>query len=357
MPHAARGAALATRSLDQWPSYCAYADSFAVIGIIWVNHHGISTCVATVDRPLLFINLLLLTVHRRDPVPHGAARRAPAAREVNDANIAVAVYGRECDRMRVGFNLMWRWIVRDASLLHPHLDLAQALQRKNTRRVHARRPDRYPIAIGMSFVSARSDSRAPRLDGRVLRRRPAGRSGGDQTPSLNRPRAVRRSASASAASFFASATSASANFSSGTRCSRTSPLTISCAVALARGDAEVGLARLAGSVDDAAHHRDAHRGLDALAPRAPRSPAWSGRGRPPRRGRTTGTRPGRALACAGRATAGSMMPTLTSSTGSSVSETRIVSPIPSARSVPIPTADFTPPIGIGPASVTPRCSG
>jgi hypothetical protein len=51
------------------------------------------------------------------------------------------------------------------------------------------------------------------------------------------------------------------------------------------------------------------------------------------------------------------MPTLTSSTGSSVSETRMVSPIPSDRSVPIPTADFTPPAGIGPASVTPRCSG
>ena len=52
-----------------------------------------------------------------------------------------------------------------------------------------------------------------------------------------------------------------------------------------------------------------------------------------------------------------IVPALTSSTGSSVSDTRIVSPIPSARSVPIPTALFRPPMGIGPASVTPRCSG
>jgi hypothetical protein len=51
------------------------------------------------------------------------------------------------------------------------------------------------------------------------------------------------------------------------------------------------------------------------------------------------------------------MPTLTSSTGSSVRETLIVSPMPSARRVPIPTADFTPPAGSGPASVTPRWSG
>ena len=27
--------------LEQWPSYLAYLISFAVIGIIWVNHHGI----------------------------------------------------------------------------------------------------------------------------------------------------------------------------------------------------------------------------------------------------------------------------------------------------------------------------
>ena len=35
----------------------------------------------------------------------------------------------------------------------------------------------------------------------------------------------------------------------------------------------------------------------------------------------------------------------------------IVSPIPSARSVPIPTADFIRPSSPSPASVTPRCKG
>ena len=35
----------------------------------------------------------------------------------------------------------------------------------------------------------------------------------------------------------------------------------------------------------------------------------------------------------------------------------MVSPMPSARSVPIPAVDFTSPAGGGPASVTPRCSG
>ena len=51
------------------------------------------------------------------------------------------------------------------------------------------------------------------------------------------------------------------------------------------------------------------------------------------------------------------MPTLTSSTGGADSDTRMVSPMPSASSAPNATADLTVPWKAGPASVTPRCSG
>ena len=53
----------------------------------------------------------------------------------------------------------------------------------------------------------------------------------------------------------------------------------------------------------------------------------------------------------------SWRPAFASSTGSAVSEKRIVSPMPSASSVAMPAVDFTSPPGSGPASVTPRCSG
>ena len=51
------------------------------------------------------------------------------------------------------------------------------------------------------------------------------------------------------------------------------------------------------------------------------------------------------------------VPTLTSSTGGADSETRMVSPMPSASSAPKATADLTVPWKVGPASVTPRWSG
>ena len=49
--------------------------------------------------------------------------------------------------------------------------------------------------------------------------------------------------------------------------------------------------------------------------------------------------------------------TRTSSSGSPTSETRMVSPIPSARRMPMPIALLMLPVSTGPASVSPRWSG
>ncbi len=53
----------------------------------------------------------------------------------------------------------------------------------------------------------------------------------------------------------------------------------------------------------------------------------------------------------------SLQPTFTSSTGGADSETRIVSPMPSASSAPNARQLLMVPCQDGPASVTPRCSG
>src|SRR5262245_47151332 len=45
---------------EHWPSFAAYLVSFLTIGIIWVNHHTLFNNIAHVDRPLLFLNLLML---------------------------------------------------------------------------------------------------------------------------------------------------------------------------------------------------------------------------------------------------------------------------------------------------------
>ncbi len=45
---------------QHWPTFIAYLISFFTIGIIWVNHHALTTNIRVVNRTLLFLNLLLL---------------------------------------------------------------------------------------------------------------------------------------------------------------------------------------------------------------------------------------------------------------------------------------------------------
>src|SRR2546428_9756951 len=56
-----RGSADLTQALlAEWPAYAAYLGSFMTTGIIWVNHHTLLEHIRRVDRPFLYLNLLLL---------------------------------------------------------------------------------------------------------------------------------------------------------------------------------------------------------------------------------------------------------------------------------------------------------
>ncbi len=51
---------LASQLGERWPSLAAYVVSFAVIGIMWMNHHTVFTHLRRVDRGMYYWNLLLL---------------------------------------------------------------------------------------------------------------------------------------------------------------------------------------------------------------------------------------------------------------------------------------------------------
>jgi uncharacterized membrane protein len=141
---------LARAMAEQWPSYAAYLVSFAVIGIIWVNHHRILAYVAQVDRPLLFLNLLLLLFVAAIPFPTALVARYIKA-GWPDANVAAAVYSSLALGIAIAFNMTWRWIVHDSRLLHAHYDV-QVL-RGFTRRFSLGLLV-YPLALALSFWSA-----------------------------------------------------------------------------------------------------------------------------------------------------------------------------------------------------------
>jgi uncharacterized membrane protein len=62
---------LAHQLVTKWPSLAAYVVSFAVIGIMWLNHHSIFAHFERIDRPLFYLNLLLLMTVAFLPYPTG----------------------------------------------------------------------------------------------------------------------------------------------------------------------------------------------------------------------------------------------------------------------------------------------
>lgn len=60
VPDPGGAGSLADRLGHQWPSYVAYAVSFATIGIIWINHHVMLARLVRVDHAVLALNLVLL---------------------------------------------------------------------------------------------------------------------------------------------------------------------------------------------------------------------------------------------------------------------------------------------------------
>jgi uncharacterized membrane protein len=135
----------------QWPSYAAYLISFLVIGIIWVNHHNVFKLIARVDRPLLFINLMLLMFVSVLPFPTELLaryiRHGPA-----DSHLAAAIYSVNMLAIGVVFGLLWLWASRPGGgLLHERLDEGAA-------RLALRRFGLgnlvYAMTVGLSFVNA-----------------------------------------------------------------------------------------------------------------------------------------------------------------------------------------------------------
>jgi TMEM175 potassium channel family protein len=149
VPHAEAGR-LGSALAAQWPSYAAYAVSFAVIGIMWVNHHGLLDLVERVDRPLLFLNLLLLMFVAF--IPFSTALLAEyLLHPAPDSSVAAAVYSSNAVANAIGFNLIWRYLVRDGRLLQPDLEV-DSLRRRTWR--FGVGLVIYPITVALSFVSA-----------------------------------------------------------------------------------------------------------------------------------------------------------------------------------------------------------
>ncbi len=133
----------------EWPHYATFAVSFLTIGIIWVNHHGQFHRIASVDRPLLFLNLLLLMFVVLIPFP--TQLLGEYLHEGSDQHVAAAVYAGTLLVMGLCFAASWRYVAAHGSLLTRVISEQEltALVRRN-----AVGQGIYLLAFALAFVSA-----------------------------------------------------------------------------------------------------------------------------------------------------------------------------------------------------------
>jgi uncharacterized membrane protein len=143
-----RHATLAAKLGDHWPAFFAYAVSFATIGIIWVNHHTLCRNFSEVDRPLLFVNLLLLFFVVC--IPFATSTIAAYLRTGDSqASLAAVIYQGVMEGMSISFTLLFWWAIRRD---HLRVALTPDQARRATLRFGIGQAG-YIVGAGIAFAS------------------------------------------------------------------------------------------------------------------------------------------------------------------------------------------------------------
>jgi uncharacterized membrane protein len=138
-----------THQLGQrWPSLAAYAVSFMVIGIMWVNHHTIFTHVQRVDRAMFYLNLLLLMTIVFLPYPTEIF--GEALRRGQGARTAAVFYSVVMTINALSWAALWLYVSLGRRLLNAEFPESQ---RAVSTVMFSAGPFFYALAIGVAFIN------------------------------------------------------------------------------------------------------------------------------------------------------------------------------------------------------------
>ena len=133
---------------DEWPSFAAFFVSFWVIGIIWVNHHGVLDHLARADRGVLYLNLLLLFTVVFIPFP--TALLADHLKSGEDEKVAAIVYSGAFIAMSLAYGALWTYITKRKQLLG--VELTDEQIRRTSVRFQIGTPF-YVVQLAFAFIS------------------------------------------------------------------------------------------------------------------------------------------------------------------------------------------------------------
>jgi uncharacterized membrane protein len=102
--------------LKQWPSILAFGMSFFYVLIGWINHHRIFALFRRVDGAFLLLNGYLLLAFVLNPF---SASLLAAYIQRPEAPVATLVYSGTNLATAIGFQIVWRYAIKDHRLIHP----------------------------------------------------------------------------------------------------------------------------------------------------------------------------------------------------------------------------------------------
>jgi uncharacterized membrane protein len=140
---------LAQQLADRWPGFAAYVVSFAVIGIMWFNHHSIFAHFERVDRGLVYLNLALLMTVVFIPYPTGIFGQA--LQKGQGAQTAAVFYSAVMAINAYAWSALWVYASRGRRLLSPHFPEAQ---RGIATVLFTVGGALYTITVAIAFISA-----------------------------------------------------------------------------------------------------------------------------------------------------------------------------------------------------------
>jgi uncharacterized membrane protein len=140
---------LAHELATQWPSLAAYIVSFAIIGIMWINHHSVFMHLEHVDRGLLYLNLLLLMTIAFLPYPTGVLGQALAKGQ--GTRTAAVVYGVVMALNAYAWGGLWLYASRHRRLLRA--DFPEG-ERATATLLFTFGVLVYTLSVGVAFINA-----------------------------------------------------------------------------------------------------------------------------------------------------------------------------------------------------------
>jgi uncharacterized membrane protein len=111
VPRALPSEQLRSALLEQWPAYVSFLASFAVIGIMWLNHHRMFQLIRHASHGVLLLNGLLLLMVTVIPFPTALVSEYIGH---SGQHLAAAIYSGWFVATSLVWNALWRFAASPA---------------------------------------------------------------------------------------------------------------------------------------------------------------------------------------------------------------------------------------------------